>query len=133
MKGNSSHEQISQEASQESHSNRSQTDTNGQTANWNKGQPTLQVTSLSDSQSSGQLTDQRPIVRIIRSKKSVPCPHRKLTLPRLESTQSTQMKSHHPAQSVHVGPSRPFLPVLSIPRRGKQELPRQLPSSQPQR
>ncbi|XP_026280933.1 uncharacterized protein LOC113208232 isoform X6 [Frankliniella occidentalis] len=129
MKLNSSQELGNQESSQESHANI--THSNGQIANWNKVQPTLQTASLPDPQSSGQPVEQRPIVRIFRSKKSIPCPHRKLTLPRLESTQSSQMKSHHP-HPVHLGPSRPFLPVLTVPRRGKQEIPRQLPSSQPQ-
>ncbi|KAK3911808.1 AN1-type zinc finger protein 4 [Frankliniella fusca] len=132
MRGDISQELISHEATQESHANSSHIDSIRQSSNWGKAQPTLQVASLSDGQLPGQPAEQRPIVRIIRSKKSVPCPHRKLTLPRLESTQSTQMKSHHPPQTVHAGSSRTFLPALSVPRRGKQELPRQLPSSQPQ-
>ncbi|XP_034230375.1 uncharacterized protein LOC117639087 isoform X2 [Thrips palmi] len=104
------------------------TDAKASPAHW-KIQPTLQLASQSDSRSS-----KLPIEHGCSpsrstqssSKRSISCPHRKFTLPRLETSHLSQAKGPQPSLPI---PSRPFLPVMSVPRRAKQESVRSSSSS----
>lgn len=112
----------------EDHHSSSQTESKASPAHW-KIQPTLQLASQSDSRSSKIPVEQACLPSRSpqsSSKRSISCPHWKFTLPRLETSHLSQVKGNQPTLPT---PSRPFLPVMSIPRRAKQESARSSSSS----
>jgi hypothetical protein len=100
-----------------------------------KPQPSLQFASKLDPQAgctsskhqSDQAKSSSQISQSSLSRRSVSCPHRKLTLPRMEPAHFSQSRSQHP------NPSRTFLPALPVSRIGKQDSCRQTTSTSPQR
>lgn len=105
------------------------TEGNGRPASW-RFQPTLQLASKPESLSSRPVPEQAHSLRLSSlSKKTLPCPHRKLTLPRLEPPHMSPANNLHLSQ---LPASRPFLPVLPVPSRAQQDLSRQQSTSSAQ-